>query len=178
LTHKLPQQLFKEMVGKKIEMAAAEAVAAKTGCKKKQGEKKKTSARTVKAELDKIINKKTLDFLHGLCCMNEEQRGALLDHLTDDGVDLISQCMLNCVYNRCIGGSQQAELCEKLGNKKHIFEYLARDTNSRVKKRKLLKQTGAGLPLVLSTVIPLLTDLLATKTNKSGERELAVGPLL
>jgi hypothetical protein len=131
------------------------------------GKKKKKAVQVIKENGNKkLLKRSDINFLHGLCCLSDEHRSGLIDYLTDEGVDAISQCMLNCVFNKCIGGSKQAEICEKLGDKKHLFEYLARDTNSRAKKRKLLKQTGSGLPLVLSTVIPLLTALLAARKRK------------
>jgi hypothetical protein len=111
--------------------------------------------------LTKVQMRKALPLLHAVCHMSDEERISLFEHLNEDGRQIVYHCIFNGIYNKCISKKKRVEICQKLGDQKKIYEYLAKPTNHLDRKKKLLKQTGAGLPLILSAVLPILSALLS-----------------
>jgi hypothetical protein len=107
-----------------------------------------------------------LPFLHAFCRMTDQERSSVLEFLNEEGRDIFYQCIYNCIYNKAIPKVERAKISKRLGSHAKAYEYLAFDEGEPIKKRKLLKQVGAGLPIVVTTVLPILTSLLASVLSK------------
>lgn len=126
------------------------------------GKEKKVNKHKCVGQLTRVQLKKALPLLQASCRMNEEERTSLFEYLSEEGRCAFYHCILNGVFNKFIPKKKQSEIREKLGHQKQMYEYLARGKKLE-KKKKLLKQTGAGLPLILSSVLPILTDVLSPR---------------
>jgi hypothetical protein len=105
------------------------------------------------------INKKTFPLIDSLCKLNDSEQQSVIKYLNKEGREAIYECVANCIYGTSISKLKRTELKEKLGSKKKVYKYLARAANNPARKRKLLSQTGGGLPLILATVLPFLATL-------------------
>ena len=103
-----------------------------------------------------------LPFLQALSRMSDAERVSALEFINDDGLAVLQQCIYNCIYNQNIPKKRRAEIRRSLGKEGKKYEYLATDSKNLLKRRRLLKQTGAGLPIILTTVLPLLASLLSS----------------
>jgi hypothetical protein len=117
------------------------------------------SVKSPKRELKEL--KEALPFLRELCTMDKEGMDSTLKFVNTRGRNVLYQCFYNCIYNKSIPRQRRREIRKALSSKARIYEYLARPSNKETSRKKnLLKQTGAGLPLILATVLPLLGSLL------------------
>jgi hypothetical protein len=95
-------------------------------------------------------------------------REIILNHLDDRGVHFICEIIHNIIHSKLrLSKKREKNLREKLINNKKSFRYLSKKANNINKKRKLIKQNGAGIGLLLSAALPfaiqLLTPLLSRK---------------
>lgn len=106
--------------------------------------------------------KKALPLLHALCHMKDDERESALEFLNGRGREVLYQCIFNCVFNqKVLPVEKRREIRKKLAGKAKVYEFLAKpSTKESGRKKKLLRQTGAGLPLILAAAIPILTSLL------------------
>lgn len=89
---------------------------------------------------------------------NDEERRCLLQHIDDDAFDIVCCCIFNAIWNRDLVPREQMNLIGKrLGEYRKPLVYLSRHNGStRRERRDLLVQHGAGLPLLLSSVLPAI----------------------
>jgi hypothetical protein len=116
-----------------------------------------------KKKKDLLSNyKKALPLLHALCRMTDVERESALEFLNRRGREVLYQCIFNCVYNqKVLPVEKRREIRKKLSGKAQVYELLAKpSTTESLRKKKLLRQTGTGLPLILAAAIPILTSLL------------------
>ena len=92
--------------------------------------------------------------------MSAEERDSLLEYLNERGREVLYSCIHNCVYNDKVPVEKRKEIRHKLKDKGKILEFMADSTKTDKRKRPLLKQTGEGLPLILSAILPLLSRVL------------------
>ena len=104
--------------------------------------------------------KTAIPLLNAVCRMSLEERESLLQYLNSKGREILYSCITNCVYNKKVPAEKRKEIRQKLGDKGKVYEYLSCAENKEEKKRKLLKQTGEGLPLILSSVLPILEQVI------------------
>jgi hypothetical protein len=110
----------------------------------------------------KVSRKSILPLLEAIYSVKEDSlRKELILHLNDAGHNLIYECVHNCIYNRAIPKKTRLALADQLDSQKRTITYLADPDSDPVVKKKLLRQTGAGiLPIILAAVLPLLTRIL------------------
>lgn len=86
----------------------------------------------------------------------------IIEHLDDDAIDLICECVYNVLYNDLNLSKIKRE---KLKNQLHThccLKNLKMISNSKVavsKRRKAVLQEGEGIGLILSAILPFLTKL-------------------
>jgi L-lactate utilization protein LutC len=87
----------------------------------------------------------------------------IIKHLDDKGIDDICECLYNVIFTDMNLSKKKKTLL-----KKHIrnFPNIKKITNANIsvsKRRAALSQSGSGIGLILSTVLPLLTSLFSRK---------------
>ena len=106
------------------------------------------------------LNKKTFRLISSLSKLGDSEQQVVVKYLNRDGREALYECVANCIYGtNTIPKLKQAELKETLGKKRKVYKYLAKPKNNPIRKKKLLSQTGGGLPLILATVLPFLATL-------------------
>ena len=110
---------------------------------------------------------RALPLLHAASHMTDEERNSLLYFLNDAGKEVLYNCVYNCIYNKDIPKAKRREVRKQLGKQGSVYEYLAGPNNKPEKKNRLLTQHGAGLPTILSAVLPMLSTILAPTTVPS-----------
>jgi hypothetical protein len=126
--------------------------------------KKKPVHRSKRRSTDRRRRKEIASLVHALCTIeDDDHRNTLISHLNRDGREILYQCMHNCIYNKAISKSKRLELAEQLRPKKRTLAFLTSPRQDPVaKKKRLIRQTGNGIlsliPLILSTVLPLLSS--------------------
>ena len=117
------------------------------------------------AKIKGAVTQKTIPFIHALCKLTDEERQGVIKYLNKDGRDAIYECVRNCIYNKSISKEKRFELKKSLQSKSKIYKYLAKPGNSSVRKRKVLlqRQTGEGLGLILSALLPILLSAILPK---------------
>ena len=94
---------------------------------------------------------------------------SFLDHLNDDSIDNVCECVYN-VVNTDLKMSKAKRMKLKNHVKKNCcLSNIKKITNRKVpifKRRKALQMEGRGLPLILASVIPFLTSLFTSKRHK------------
>jgi hypothetical protein len=132
--------------------------------RKGKGRKGKKKCSSKKCRLPKATMTKAIPMIKSLCRMKGDDIQALLPFLNGRARKVIYQCLYNCVFNNRIEESVKKELRRKLTGSERTVSYLANPLNSVDKKKKLLRQRGgAFLPIILSTLLPMLVSLF-TKT--------------
>jgi hypothetical protein len=131
----------------------------KKGSKKghKSKSKKKSSKNTVK--ISKAALRKALPALKGICKLRGEELNGVLSYLNRDAREVLYHCIYNCVYNDRIPREVRQQLRDHLTDNQRTVKYLANPDNDRIKKRRLLKQTGGYLPTILELLLPLLSSI-------------------
>ena len=109
-----------------------------------------------------MINKSFIDLLRIIQKLKSNEFGKLVDYLDDKSIDHICECVFNvCNTDLKIPRSRLKKLkthIHKNCNVKRIRSISTKKT-PLLKRRKVLKQEGRGLPFLLATAIPFLTNL-------------------
>ena len=99
--------------------------------------------------------------------LNKTNRETVLKFINDEGIEYISECIFNVLYNSdCtspLSKSRQNKLVRSLKPQSHLYKKLSQKKYPISLKRKKIIQSGAGISLLLSAVIPFLTSLLLPK---------------
>lgn len=102
-----------------------------------------------------------VDFLKVLCCCNKK----LFKNIINGSNQKLILCLCECVLN-CLNGNIDLNETEKHQLKKYkkVLRELIKKKISLKKRKQLLLQKGSGfLPIILPTVLSLLTDFLTQK---------------
>ena len=110
------------------------------------------------------------DFLHilKLCKkLKPEEFNSFLDHLSDNSVDSICECVYNVINTDLkLSSAKRRKLKNHIVSKCNT-KNIKLITNKKVsisKRRKLIKQEGGFLGPILAAVIPFLTSLFTPKS--------------
>lgn len=115
---------------------------------------------------------KNRKFLEYYLEANNVSKEHLLKGANNDQVNSICECMLNLLNNNInLDDQQRKHVCQKLcHHRKDLNIILNKKTPLKKKKKLLLKKSnqkgGAIIPLILSTVLPLVADFLISKWRK------------
>lgn len=125
---------------------------------KQQSGSRRHSAARKKCAATYCAVKENAPLLELLVRANEEERKCLIKHIDDDGLDIVCCCVFNAIWNKDLVPQRRRELInDRLGEFRQPLIYLSRHrNNNRKKRRELLVQHGAGLPLLLSSVLPAI----------------------
>jgi len=110
--------------------------------------------------------KKIVPFIKTMSKLRKNDLTNVLSHLDDDGVNMLCECIYNCISGNKLSTQKQKKLKRALRGKKHLYRYLSKKGNSLRVKRKLLPQIGGALPLILTTVLPVVVDLISSLFKK------------
>lgn len=102
--------------------------------------------------------------------LKPDQLESVFDTISDNTIDKLCECVFNVIHSEHVCAKLPKGKVTKL--KKHIkancnVKNIKRITDRKVsisKRRKLMKQEGKGLGLILSSVIPFLTSLFMPKS--------------
>ena len=112
--------------------------------------------------------KTILNIFKYLTSINKKYKNTALNFLSEQGIEYISEAIYNVLYNpdctSSLSSTQKKKLIKTIKPKSELFKKLSRKKYSISSKRKLITQSGTGLSLLLSTVVPFLTSLLLPKS--------------
>ena len=114
------------------------------------------------------MKKKEKDFLSKLKLLgilkkiNITERPHLLKYLNETGVDILCECYKNIIFNDLkLSPKVKKNLRNSLLGKEREIKLLAnKKTPNKRRKKVIIQQGGNPLGLILTTVIPILTDIL------------------
>ena len=95
--------------------------------------------------------------------LNAEDRIEVLKHLNDDSCSGLRECAVNAFCNGCIGKKAKEILKSKIVDEKTRSDLRSLVNNSRLspaKRRGKLVQVGGSFGLIISSILPLLGQLL------------------
>ena len=104
-----------------------------------------------------------LAFLKILLKLKPQERSCLVDYLNDESIDKIGHLVFNALFTDLkIKPRQVKILAKKLKGHKRDLEYISNRSNPlNVRRKKVKKQSGSGLGILLASVVPALISLLA-----------------
>jgi len=112
------------------------------------------------------VGKNFIPLLRVIKKLNKDEFETLIDYLNDRSIDHICECLFNVLNTDLrLKKSHVAKLKSHINknmDKKRLKMITSKKT-SLLKKRKLMKQEGRGLPLLLASVIPFLANLFMPK---------------
>ena len=112
--------------------------------------------------MDKTTLKKKFNLYQIINKLPSKAIPHLLNHLDDDSVNDICECVYNVIYTDLkLSNKKKNDLKKKL-HKHCCVKNLKKISNKKLsvsKRRKALMQEGEGIGLILSAIIPLLTKL-------------------
>jgi hypothetical protein len=106
--------------------------------------------------------KNLIPILKAISKMNVTDFCHSLNNLNDSSVDGICECVYNVIFNDLKLSPRKRNALKKHLKTKCSIEDIKKITSKShpiSKRRKLLKQQGAGLPMLLMTAVPFLIDL-------------------
>ncbi len=112
--------------------------------------------------------KKFLPLLDVLRKLNAKEVSDVMDFLTDDAIDHVCECVYNVLHtDLSLSGTKKARLKSfiKSNCSVHRLKKISKKTLPVSKRRKALKQEGAGLGMLLASVIPFLINLFTPKAT-------------
>ena len=121
-----------------------------------------TKTKSIKSKKLKLSKEKILPLLKALSKMNETDLAHCVDHLNDSAVDDVCECIYNVIFTDLKLNSRKKAALKKHIKNKCCIDKLKKITSKShpvSKRRELLKQQGAGLPMLLMTAVPFLIDL-------------------
>ena len=112
-----------------------------------------------------------LPMLHSLGrCKGNCERNILFSHLNDKSFDFVCRCLSKVINNPSLLPYKKAQL-EKvrtaLGRDKNRIKYLINPNRTNLeKKRKVVRQSGEGIGILLSALVPLLINVVSNALSK------------
>ena len=95
-----------------------------------------------------------------------KKRTELLQYLDEESAESLYEAVHNILTNPIIGPTQRRRLYRVLKPHKVTLRYLGDKRKSKKQKRQKLAQIGGNpLALILSTAIPILTEILMKKIS-------------
>lgn len=106
--------------------------------------------------------KKKYDFYKALHKLPHGLSKHVIEHLDDNSVDLICECVYNVLYTDLKMSKKTKTALKKKLHAHCCLKNLKMISNKKLsvsKRKKALMQEGQGIGLILSAIIPLLTKL-------------------
>lgn len=101
-----------------------------------------------------------LKTIHGL---KPGQFEVLSSYLSDEGTQELSACVRNSICSELIPKKKRNKLKEKLWAAKKDLRYISKKSNNLEKRRKRLPKIGGNIGLIISSVLPILLQILGKK---------------
>jgi len=113
--------------------------------------------------MTKKTAKRKYKLYHALSKMQPKVLGDVLEHLSDNSIDDVCECVYNVIKTDLkLPAKSKNKLKRKLlqtCSKKNLSVITSKNVPVS-KRKKALSQEGAGIGLILGTVVPLLAQLL------------------
>lgn len=123
-----------------------------------------SSARKSVRRVSKKRLREILPFLQTFKDLRPAQRSIMLAHLDDKSCEILYEAVSNVLRNPTVSAAQRKRLRKVLQPHKHCLRSLiSRSGSSANKRRKLQKIGGFPFSAILSTAIPLLLNLIASR---------------
>jgi hypothetical protein len=90
----------------------------------------------------------------------------LIPHLKDDVHDILCESIYNCLHSNKLSRQKRKLLKRALMSKKEKLRLLSNKRTSQQKRGQALTQLGGSLGLILSAVLPIVTDLIFKAIRK------------
>jgi hypothetical protein len=91
-----------------------------------------------------------------------DDKAVILTHLNDKGIHFICEVIHNIINSKLhLSKKQRSKIREGLMSRKTCYRFLSKKKNNINKKRKIIKQNGAGIGLLLSAALPFAIQLLS-----------------
>jgi geranylgeranyl pyrophosphate synthase len=110
--------------------------------------------------------KQTYPVIKLLTQLKPEHQKLLFEHLNDNVCSSVVDCVKNGLYNKKVPAKSREFIKEKLSAHKEAIRKIVRPNISRTTRRKRLVQSGGFLGVLLSTVLPILAEVLFNQLKK------------
>lgn len=111
--------------------------------------------------------KKHFGLIKALSRVAAEDRESILQHLEPPAVDILSECVHNCItgVGRRLPAEARLKLKKSISKDASVLRLLSKKSKRRseARQRKLLCQSGGSLGLILATILPIISSLLFNK---------------
>lgn len=107
--------------------------------------------------------KKYLPLLNILKKLNGKDLSEVVDFLNDDAVDNLCECIYNLIHTDINLSNKKKSGLKSFIKSNCSIHNLKKISSKKVpisKRRRYLKMEGKGLPMLLATIVPFLTDLI------------------
>lgn len=112
----------------------------------------------------KAYASKLVPFLNTVKGVKKNNRSVLMEHLSDDSVDLLFDTIRNVIKSNAVSPTQKGVLKKKLARHKSTLRYLSDSSKPIKARRRRMMQTGKGgipyLDTIISTALPLLMAMI------------------
>jgi hypothetical protein len=117
------------------------------------------------------ISPKLLRFFYGLKKLNTSELRHVIEHLNEDGVNAICECMYNIIHTD-LGFTNKTKNRLRKHLKTHCklrnLKTILRRNNDYRKRKRALIQEGGGLGVLFKFISPILTSLLSGLISSSS----------
>ena len=107
--------------------------------------------------------KKIFPLLNELSKLSEEKQLIIIPHLNETAFEALYECIHNALQNNKVSSKSRKILKKKLGAHKDKLRYIINNSGNAAAKKKKVIQMGSGLGLILSAILPLLSQFLFKK---------------
>ncbi len=101
--------------------------------------------------------KKNIQYLKVLSSPNPQMRQAIIKSANKELICVVCECIQNVINGNV---KIDDKLKKKLSNQKEILRKLQKKSTIKNKKKILLQKGGSFLPIILPTILSLLTNIL------------------
>lgn len=98
--------------------------------------------------------------------LHPKYQKVLIPHLKNDVHDVLCESIYNCLHNNKLPKKKQKMLSKALAKKKEKLRLLSSGKTGRKKRGQVLTQLGGSLGLILSAILPIVTDLIFKAVKK------------
>lgn len=108
--------------------------------------------------------KKSLPLLRILKRLKPFEKSVIINYLNDEGIEILSNFVYNSLYHIRLSKSSKSKLKRRLKfSKKDLLCIADPNCNLEERKKRIKKQSGSGIGILLSALLPTLATIIGNK---------------
>lgn len=114
-----------------------------------------------------VKSKKEIELLKTLKKLNSDDIKTILHFLDNDAIECIGECCYNVIFtNLSLNKKSKKRLVKTLQGKEKVFKQICNKNKPVNIRRKLLRQNGGFLSVIIATALPIIADLIYNAVKK------------